>query len=253
VGAGGVLLVLAAFLVARPYLVRQKPSDEIQPTDQGKRLLGLMEAGRKALTKGRFRRAVRVLDEAVALRERHPDLLDKPRYRWLIQLQRQADLLARLSLLNLEDIVRQGTLVRDPEERSLQMEDHRGRTFLFDEVLRRDPEGQLLLPDYEVEVGGDFTRKGEVVRLALEDLVILRDLPLDEGPRVIFGARLLRCEREEGGSWVVRFEPNSGVLLTDAEAAEAASPRPLGPGLKEVMQRQQKWLDDLPVQQPARP
>ena len=129
--------------------------------------------------------------------------------------------------------------MRDPEEWAAEFAAFRGRTFLFDDVVRRDNEGRPVLGSYVVEV------KGEVVRLALEDLDVLRDLPLDEGPRMLFGARLAQCDREEGGSWVIHFAPDSGVLLTDLEAAEAASPgRPLDPGLKETLQRQQQWLDE---------
>ena len=69
---------------------------------------------------------------------------------------------------------------------------------------------------------------------------------------LVFGVRLAACDREEGGGWVIRFAPDSGVLLTDAEAAEAASPVSLGPGLKETLARQRGWLEERNVVPPAR-
>jgi hypothetical protein len=68
---------------------------------------------------------------------------------------------------------------------------------------------------------------------------------------MLFGARLRDCTREEGGGWVIRFEPDSGVLLTDAEAAAACAA--LEPRLKETLRRQQRWLDERGVVPPARP
>ena len=94
-----------------------------------------------------------------------------------------------------------------------------------------------LLANHVVEV------EGTTVRLALEDLVLLRDLPLDAEPRVIFGARLARCAREEGGTWVVRFEPDSGVLLTDAGAVEACFPAAMDERLRETLVRQKGWVE----------
>ena len=64
------------------------------------------------------------------------------------------------------------------------------------------------------------------MRLALEDLAVLHDLPLDDRPRLIFGARLAGCEREPGGGWVVHFERDSGVLVTDHDAVVAALTQP---------------------------
>ncbi len=93
------------------------------------------------------------------------------------------------------------------------------------------------LRHYVVEVNG------QIVRLALEDLTILHDMELEEAPRLIFGARLASCEIEDGGGWVIHFEPRSGVLLTDADAVQSASSVLLDPGLKATLERQQQWLD----------
>jgi hypothetical protein len=204
-------------------------------------LKGHIDIGRRALHHGRFRVALRELNAAVALRDRHPGALSAAENRELNRLQRQAHLLARLLHLTLEEVVARGKLVRNAEEWAEQFEDFRGRSVIFDDAVRRDDEGHPVLANHVVEAGD------EPVRLALEDLEVLRDLPLADEPRLIFGARLRGCAREQGGVWVVRFEPDSGVLFTEAEAVEAAFPVAAGEGLDEVMKRQRKWLDDRPL------
>jgi hypothetical protein len=155
--------------------------------------------------------------------------------RAIIQLRRQAGLLASLSLVPVEDIVRQARFVTDRKEWAAQWAEHRGRAVLFDAALRRDVDGRPAFVHHVVMVDE------EPVRLALEDDVLLRDLPLDKEVRVIFGVRLAACEREEDG-WVIRLEPTGGVLFTDRPAVEAAFPGDLGPDLAEVLERQQAWL-----------
>jgi hypothetical protein len=239
-GAISAALLLVIFLVAWPYLPRkEEKTGETQSEDAKGLLLKNMESGQEALAQGKFHLALQALDEAVRARDRHRHLLRPAQHRLLNQLHRQADLLARLSPLSLQEIVRQATLARDPKEWALEFEQYRGRSFVFDDAVRRDAEGRLKLAHDVVDVNGGLAR------LALDDLAILKDLRLDDAPRLIFGARLARCELEEGGSWVIHFEPQSGVLLTDPDAAQAASPCALDPGLKTTLQRQQQWLDEL--------
>jgi hypothetical protein len=103
-------------------------------------------------------------------------------------------------------------------------------------VVRLDTTGQPLLCYYEVRVGG------EVARVELADLVVLRDLKLDPPRRLLFGGRLARVSREKGGLWVVHFEPDSGVLLTDAGAAAALCLGPPDRELQDVLRHQEEWL-----------
>lgn len=60
------------------------------------------------------------------------------------------------------------------------------------------------------------------------------------------GARLDSIARDEAGVWVIRFKPDSGVLLTDAEVAATASPLPLDDELQAVLRRQAEWAAELP-------
>jgi hypothetical protein len=244
--AGCVGLLLVGFFALRP-LLRRDSNGTAAPPARGGDLPGQIDLGRRALGQGKFRLAHKLLREAREMRGGRPEALPAAESRRLVQLYRQADLLARLSIVPLEDIVRRGQLVRDPDEWALEMEDHRGRTFLFDDVIRLDAERRPQLGTYIVEAGD------ERVRLALEDLLILRDLPLEDEPRLIFGASLAGCEREEGGGWVIHFEPSSGVLMTDLEALVACMTQPPDKEVEQVLARQQRWLDDRVGVRPSRP
>jgi hypothetical protein len=243
VGGLSACVLLAGFLVARPYLVRPGPAPqggEATPLADSRDDPAEAAAGkcRRLLAQGKFRLARRVLDEGLARRRRDPARWGPGEARRINQLQRQADLLARLSVVPVEEVFRHALVAsRDPEEWHEELADFRGRGYVFDGVVRRDDRGRPVLVDYVVRV------TGLTARLALEDLEVLGDLPLDDGPRLLFGGRLAGCDHEEGG-WVVRFEPASGVLFTDAEALEAASTRPLRPGLGAATARQKAWLHD---------
>jgi hypothetical protein len=194
-----------------------------------------MNEGRRALVQGKFHVARRLLGEVYHRRLTQPDLLPVATGRELAQLYGQADLLASLSLRTLEEIVRHAMLIRDTEEWDRQFADYRSRSIVFDDIVRRDADGQPILGDPRDEVGA------AMMRVALGDLLILRELPLEDAPRLIFGARLHSCLREKD-TWVIRFEPDSGVLFTDQEVVEACFPTPLDDGVKAVLDRQRRWL-----------
>jgi hypothetical protein len=194
------------------------------------------EAGRQALAAGHFRRARVFFDDAEGLRQRVPEALTAEESRELRRLQRQAQLLARLMSQSLQEVLHQGRRVHDDQEwETLFAEEYRGRSVVFDDVVRRNAAGR---PELAVLTIVD---DGVPARLALEELKLLERVPLEPPPRLLFGARLAHVGREEGGAWVVRFEPDSGVLLTDLGAAEAICPAPLSPELKELLRRQAEW------------
>jgi hypothetical protein len=245
-GALSTVALLAGFTLLLPRLPpseRSRAAQAPRPEDVFERL----SAGQQALAEGKFRLARQLLNEAVAARDRQPDRLSPAEHRNLNQLQRQADLLARLCHRSLEEILRQAAVVRDPEEWDAQFSDYRGRTVLFDDVVVRDTTGRPALAFYVVQVND------ETARVALEDLTLLRDLPLDPPARLLLGARLARCGREQGGAWVVRFEPDSCVLLTDPGATSACCPDPLSGQLSRVLRRQERWLRDVAGLRPAAP
>lgn len=232
------MLVIAAFLVWLPMLTR--PAEQAggrEPRAEGRTARQEMAQAQVALAEGKFQVARRLFDQALVLHEGANGPLTAAQLRALGQYVRQAELLATLSPRSLEEIVRHAKLVRDPEEWDLQFADYRGRSFVFDDQLRRDGLGRPALANYVVEVDD------EPVRLALEEVAVLQDLALDDGPRVVFGARLARVAREQGG-WVARFVPESGVLVTDRGALEACFAAADDNDLTEALARQQRWLDE---------
>jgi hypothetical protein len=108
---------------------------------------------------------------------------------------------------------------------------------VFDAEVRRDATGEYQLDWYFDPPAG------ERVRLEIGDLTLLHNLPLSEPRRLLFGARLSSIAREQNGVWVVRFEPASGVLLTDPRAIAAASNAPIDEPLLELLGQQRQWLE----------
>lgn len=231
--AGGVLAMGVSFLLVRPYLRRPGTTADAASVQDARALL---QAGEHQLREGNIRLADKELNAAITQHTAHPDALNREEHHHLQQLRRQTDLLSRLLDQPLEEIVRQAMQHRSDEEWREKFVHYRGRTVVFDDVLRRDMQGRLALGFYVVRV------EEATARVALEDLTLLRQLPLDPSRRWLFGARLASCQREEGGNWVLRFEPDSGVLLTDENVAAACCPRPLEKELLDVLKRQNEWL-----------
>jgi hypothetical protein len=224
---GGVVAMALIFLLLRPYLRRPFASGDSQ---------ALLAEGERQLRQGNVFLALKNLNAALEQRNQNPNALGREEHHRLEQLWRQTDLLARLLDQPLEEIVQQAMQHRNEEEWRRKFEHYRGRTVVFDDVLRRGPQDQPALGSYVVCVGDTEAK------VALEDLTLLRQLPLDPPRRWLFGARLADCRRETGGVWVFRFEPDSAVLLSDEMAAAVCCPLPLDEELLDVLKRQDEWL-----------
>ena len=236
-------ILIVIFVAAAPFLGRPAPHADGEPLPN---LSGRMAAGRQALARGDFHLAERELQTALDEGRRRPEALSPADRRELLQLERQSDLLSRLLSRSLQEIVCEADPVLDDEEwKARFMRDYQGQSVLFDDAVRFDDAAPVggrrrpVLVNYRVVVDG------KPVRLALEDLDVLQGLPLERPRRLLFGGRLSRVEREEGGRWMVGFIPDSGVLLTDRGAAEAVCPGPVGRDLLEVLDRQREWLGRL--------
>lgn len=237
--AATLAVVLALFLASLPFLHRPRSDPGVPVADAR----SLIHSGQRALAEGNFQLAVQELSGAL----RQPDRLGgltAAEGRELDQLYRQADLLARLSSRSLQELLLEALPLRRAEEWQARFRDHhRGDSIVFDDVVRRDRAGRPSLASYIVRAGD------ETARVALEDLELLRKLP-DEPRRIVFGGRLADLTRVQGGGWVVRFEPGSGVLLTEPGAV-ATCLGPLEPELAEVLRRQRQWLDGLDLPRPV--
>jgi hypothetical protein len=229
------------FVTLVPFLGR--PTAPPNQPDHAPDLAARAAAGRRALAEGDFHLAAQELQAALDEAQRRPDVVAPAERRDLMQLQRQSDLLSRLSSQSIQEIVKEADLVRHEDEWKARFEsDYKGKTVVFDDVVRFEDAAQLdarrrpVLTYYRVAV------EGREVRLALEDVRLLQTLARERPQRMLFGVRLSAIERGPGGQWVVRFDPDSGVLLTDRGAAEAASPTPPDAELLDVLKRQEEWV-----------
>ena len=155
---------------------------------------------------------------------------------------RQAALLADLLSESLGDILRLATEVRDEEEWQAQFQKrYRGQAVIFDDVVRRDSAGSCSLAVLEIR-----DPRGESAHIVLDDLNLIRGLPLDQPQRLLFGARLAAVVREPPGIWTIRFVPDSGVLLTSEVIAGTCCPQPLDAELRDLLHQQAQWVRLLP-------
>jgi hypothetical protein len=226
-GAGTVAL----FFALRPYLARGPSTTLPRATSAPLDLAAELEKGRQALAARNPRQARHLLQAAVA---GIPDRPASAQQRELMQLWRQADLLSDLLHLSLQEILQHATLVGDEEEWREEFAAHRNRALFLNDVIKRDSRGRPALLTYVVRSGK------ATARLAVEDLTLWSQVPLDDTPEVAFGARLASCEREEGGGWVFHFLPDSGVLLTEPAVVRLWLPEAK---LKDVLKSQARWLD----------
>jgi hypothetical protein len=199
VTAAALAAVYWIFLLPRP---RQADSDSAaHETSSSARL----QQARRYFGDGMFRLAA---DEL----QTEPTELPPDQKRLWRQLKREASLYADLCTEPLEDILRHAATTPEPEWQADFPRRFAGKTIIFDTIVQRTASGKLRAT--YVFAGPERTN------LEINALDLLRQLPLDQPRRVLFGARLAGIRLEAPGpSWVVRFEPDSGVLLTDATAA----------------------------------
>jgi hypothetical protein len=194
--------------------------------------------GRRALNEGAFQVASRLLGDARARAELPRSRLPTDQRRQLVRWHRQAALLAELLTEPLADVVTHAQQLPEREWRELFPVRYRLRGVVFDCTVRRDAAGQVAT-DWEESAGG------RPVRIAFGGLTLLQRLPLQEPQRLLFGARLAEVRQGEAG-WLVEFDPDSGVLLTEP-GVFTGTPLPPDPEVVAVMKRQESWLDwELP-------
>jgi hypothetical protein len=205
-------------------------------------IVARMAAGRQQMRQGNFRLASSELQAARGMRDEQPDLLDIAQLRQLEQLARQADLLADLLTEPLEEILRHAAGVRDKEWQLDFDQRHRGKSVVLDTPVRRSIEGRL-------ELGYVVLVDQQVAQVRVENLTLLSQFPVKDGQRLIFGARLDSMKLQDGGrGWVVRFQPESGVLITDAETAGICCSDFRDAAAVQVLAAQADWISRQPIQ-----
>jgi hypothetical protein len=224
--------VVAGYALLLSYLNRPDPTapTALEPAGPGA-VRARVGAGQKALAAGNYRLAVEEFRAAQEQCAPNPDTLPAPERRQLASLLRQAELLADLLSESLQEILGRAVEVPHPEEWQAQFANrYRGRAVVFDDVVRQDEMGRYHLLDW-----GNLRIGGRTVRVELGTL----NLPaLDSPQRLLFGARLASIAVEAGGIWVVRFAPDSSVLLTDPGAITACCPALTDAEVQEITQRQ---------------
>lgn len=236
--AAAITLIIA---VAIFYLVLR---DAVRPrTDQpsADAIQRQFLAGKKALALGKFLLAAQELEATQQLVAPHPEALPPADRRQLQQLQRQASLLADLSGESIDDILRHAADLSELDEQEWQTQfeqRYHRKSVIFDDEVRRQSGGGYQLLGYR------FFVRGKPARLDLASVQLLKALPLDKPQRLLFGLRLHALRLEPGGTWVVHFEPDSGVLLTDHDAASHCCPIPANE-LREIIDRQNAWSAQL--------
>jgi tRNA A-37 threonylcarbamoyl transferase component Bud32 len=240
--AVGVTVLVFAFAAAVVALLASRTGTDNSPVEpRAEDVRARVVSGRAALADEKFALAAEEFGTARDLLARSPGTLPRDQARELEQLYRQASLLSDLLHESLDDVLRLAAGLREPEWGRQFERRYQGHAVIFDDVLQRDAFGRLCLAVYEVRA------PGERARLDLDGLGLLRGLPLELPHRLLFGARLAAVEREPPpGRWVIRFEPNSGVLVTDESVAGACLPRPLDADLMVVLKRQATWAEALP-------
>jgi hypothetical protein len=187
----------------------------------------LQQAGRY-LAGGMFRLAA---DE---LQDEPGDLPANQKRRWR-QLQREAALFADLCTEPLEDILQHAAGVPEREWHADFPRRYRDRSIIFDTIVKRKANGKLHA--FYVFARVDKTH------IEVDDLELFRHLPLELPRRILFGARLASIRLEPPGpAWVVHFQPESGVLLTDAKAAGLCCPGLNEPDALRILDEQAKLV-----------
>lgn len=236
-----VITVALLSVMGMVILVVWLPNRAAAPKQQPKappNIDGTLASAREALGRGYYQTASAELNAVWRHVEDNPATVSVAERRTLAALRSQANLLADLLRESLEQILGHAAGLREAEWEANFQRHYRGKGVLFLASVRRDAQGQYHI-SYRPFVGS------EEARLELADLRLLRLLPLDDPQMLLFGARLASARREAGGQWVIRFEPDSGVLITNPEAATSCCLQPLDEKLQEILQRQQHWQEEL--------
>lgn len=195
------------------------------------------EQGRKLLSQGKYRLALQEFDAAQALLDRNQATLSAAERREWNQRYRQARTFANLLPVPINEVLRQAAewTQIDDQEWQQHVKNYLGKTVLFDAEVKRSGTNKFLI-DYEVNARGKPARLDFGLPRVFQSHVFL-----GQPQRLFFGAAI-QAVRFESQAWVVVFDPESVVLITDLEAALECLPIPRDE-LQRVLEMQAKWLE----------
>lgn len=201
--AGAVLAVAALVLLYALLFAPDGSHASSRPPSRAE-LLARQADAEALLGKGSFRLALAELNPGGAAPELSA-LSDPERRRWM-QVQRQAELMGDIATESIEEIIRHAGGVNEAEWLADFEQRYRGKAFVFEGDVRRNPAGK-----WEIRIPIGMPK----ARLVVDDVRMLQRVPGQGPERVLLGVRLASVRLEAPGpAWVVRFQPDSGVLLT---------------------------------------
>ncbi|MCS6850576.1 MAG: hypothetical protein NZ700_05335 [Gemmataceae bacterium] len=199
--------------------------------------------GRQALAASRYRLAQQHFQTALHLARQAAEL-PAATDRELRRLLRQAELLADLSTDSLQQILRHARGVPAEEWEAFFARHYRGKAVVLDVEVRWDAAGGVWkVLGLRLPVGDDPHAQAHI---ELGDFQLLRSVPASGTHRLLFGARLAAAGRRAGGGWGIRFEPLSGVFLTDIEAVVSCGLPTGDPQLEAILRQQRAWVEQSP-------
>lgn len=191
-------------------------------------------AGRRAWKQGHLQAAVQAFAQAVQLRRHLPAAEGYPTVGQVVGWYHQAGLLADASTDSLQEVLQQLEGLDEDELHAVFAKRYRGKSVIFFTEMRRDAAGQ-----YQMQY--DLGRPGRPVRLALGDLKLLRQLPLQEPQLMLFGVRLADVQRQPDRAWLIELDPESGLCITDPDAARTCLVGYPEEKVLDLIQRQALW------------
>jgi hypothetical protein len=249
------LVAVIFFLWVWPHLGRRHDPGRDGVSPARAELDRLVEEGRRELAAGNFALAREKFKAAMSAGRNNPEVIGSAKgdnLNDLYQLRWQSELLANELRLSLIELLREAAEFGTEEGWQAQFNLlYRGKWVVIDDEVYRDARGRTaLLRAAEVTWRKEGSRVERHARVVVDDLALLRKLPLAPRQRWLFGARLASFSRE-GDEWVIRFDPESGVLLTDADAVKAWKPAlSADPLLADLLERQAKSARQLRVPEP---
>jgi hypothetical protein len=230
-----------------PRLVRQP--DAAAPARKNSEAQERLAAGKAAFQEGSYALALEKLIDAHWLCQRDPKALTYGESQQLNRIYWECALYANLvgrgpTERVLADLLDEAGEHPNPDDWAAHFRrKYRAKTVIFDGVVRFDRRARTL---DRSEVRGSRVK----ARISIEGLQLFDYLP-KEPRRWIFGARLASVRDEGEAGWVIRLEPDSGVLLTDRQALVTWNPALANDvEVDDVLQRQRDRLPALPATEP---
>lgn len=193
----------------------------------------IAEAGRveglAALDAGKFDKAHQLLSEAKRAVVSLGDAFEGAEA--IKQGADEAAIITQLATASLEEILEQASRA-DPKEWTKEFERlYRGRSVIMDVHVTGVPNGQgegAYALDYRVFRAGEGGAPQSMGRVDTTGFRLFELIKPKVGDRLTFGARLGSFQFDGRDEWLVKFEPESGVIMTHAKALEALGWPPAG-------------------------